>query len=182
MDELLQGREFEDVHDQVEQLEMVAEVKGIDELKIFKIGRFNLKGKAKELFKKLGVVAPSDWQAMKVTMLLKYGTIDKEKVRTKLDLIKQEHKQWVQAYYDQMEKLFARSKLEDAKQKRRFLSRFKLEIRELCVMRDYANTDASLNVALEVEWVLAELVETPFEMLKEEQEKNMTIGKIVMKK
>jgi len=71
---------------------MVAEVKGIDELKIFKIGRFNLKGKAKELFKKLGVVALSDWQAMKVTMLLKYGTIDKEKVRTKLDLIKQEHK------------------------------------------------------------------------------------------
>jgi hypothetical protein len=32
---------------------------------------------------------------MKATMLLKYGTIDKEEVKAKLDLIKQEPKQWV---------------------------------------------------------------------------------------
>jgi len=48
------------VHDWVEQLEMVAEVRGIDELKMFKIGRFNLKRNPKEWFKKLGVVAPLD--------------------------------------------------------------------------------------------------------------------------
>jgi hypothetical protein len=56
---------------------------------------------------------------MNATMLLKYGTIDKEEVKAKLDLIKQEPKQWVQTYYDQMEKLFARGKLEDAKQRGR---------------------------------------------------------------
>jgi hypothetical protein len=32
---------------------------------------------------------------MKAAMLLKYGTIDKEKMRAKLDLIKQEPKQRV---------------------------------------------------------------------------------------
>jgi hypothetical protein len=32
---------------------MVAEVKGIDELKLFEIGKLNLKGKSKEWFKNL---------------------------------------------------------------------------------------------------------------------------------
>jgi hypothetical protein len=85
---------------------MATKVHGIDELKLFKIGRFNMKGKSKEWFKKLMVV-PTDWWTMKATMLLKYGTIDKE-ARAKLDLIKQELKQRVHAYYDKMEKLFAR--------------------------------------------------------------------------
>jgi hypothetical protein len=49
--------------------------------------RLNLKGKSKKWFKKL-VAAPMDWETMKATMLLKYGTIDKKKVRAKLDLIK----------------------------------------------------------------------------------------------
>lgn len=42
MDELLWGKEFEDVHDQVEGLEMAKKVGEIDELKFFKIGGFNL--------------------------------------------------------------------------------------------------------------------------------------------
>jgi len=36
-----------------------------------------------------------DWWAMKVTMMLKYGTVDKEDIITKLDFIKQEPKQKV---------------------------------------------------------------------------------------
>jgi hypothetical protein len=32
---------------------MVAKVRGIDELKLFEIGKFNLRGKSKEWFKKL---------------------------------------------------------------------------------------------------------------------------------
>jgi hypothetical protein len=32
---------------------------------------------------------------MKATMLLKYGTNDKEEIKAKLDLIKQGPKQWV---------------------------------------------------------------------------------------
>jgi len=42
----------------VERLEMVAKVKGIDELKFYKIGNLNLREKFKEWFKKL-VAAPT---------------------------------------------------------------------------------------------------------------------------
>jgi hypothetical protein len=80
MDELLWGKEFEDVHDWVEKLEMVAEVKGIDELKLYKISKLNLRGNFKEWFKKL-VATPITWQDMEATMLLKYVTIDKEEIR-----------------------------------------------------------------------------------------------------
>ncbi len=46
------------------------------------------------------VATPTTSQDMKVTMLLKYFTIDKEKVGMKLDMIKQKLKQIVQTYYD----------------------------------------------------------------------------------
>jgi hypothetical protein len=81
-----------------------------------------------------------------------------------------------------MEKLFARGKLEDAKQHGRFLSHLKPKIKKLCVMQDHAHMEALFNAALEVEWMLAKLGETPFEMLKEEHEKNMMVGKIKMEK
>lgn len=80
-----------------------------------------------------------------------------------------------------MEKLFARGKLKDAKQ-RRFLSRLQLEIKKLCVMKDYAKMEAMLNVALDMERVLAKLSETPFELLKEEQKENMGTIEIVVEK
>ncbi len=115
---------------------MAVEIRGIDELKLFKIGRLNLKGKSKEWFKNL-IIAPTDWQTMEVAMLLKYGTIDKEEVKAKLDLIKQEPKQKVHAYYDKLEKLFARGKLEDGEQRKKFLSQLISDIRKMCVMRHY---------------------------------------------
>jgi hypothetical protein len=80
-----------------------------------------------------------------------------------------------------MEKLFAKGKLKDVEQ-RRFLSHLQLEIKKLCIMRDCANMEALLNVALEMEQVLAELGETPFELLKGEQEKNMGIVEMVVEK
>jgi hypothetical protein len=48
MDELFWGKKIEDVHDWVEDLEMVVEVRGIYEHKLFKIGMLNLRGKSKE--------------------------------------------------------------------------------------------------------------------------------------
>jgi len=48
MDELFWGKKFEDVHDWVECLEMVVEVRGIYEHKLFKIGMLNLREKSKE--------------------------------------------------------------------------------------------------------------------------------------
>ncbi len=65
------------------------------------------------------MAAPTNWQTMKIAMLLKYDIINKKEVRAKLDLIKQELKQKVQAYYGKMEKLFARGKLEDGEQKKK---------------------------------------------------------------
>ncbi len=59
---------------------------------------------------------------MKVAMMLKYGIVDKEDIRGKPDFIKQEPKHKVQAYYDQMENLFARGKLKEVEQKKRFTS------------------------------------------------------------
>jgi hypothetical protein len=56
-------------------------------LKLFKIGKLNVKGKSKEWFKIL-TTTPTNWQTMNGTMLLKYGIIDKEEIRSKLDLIK----------------------------------------------------------------------------------------------
>ncbi len=56
--------------------------------------------------------------------------MDKEKIKIKLVLFKQEPKQWVQAYYDRMEKLFVRVKLEDVGQRRRFLFQLCLKIRK----------------------------------------------------
>jgi predicted house-cleaning noncanonical NTP pyrophosphatase (MazG superfamily) len=56
MDELFRDKEFEDIHDWVERVEMATEVKGINEKELFKIGRCNLKGKLKEWFKKMAIV------------------------------------------------------------------------------------------------------------------------------
>jgi hypothetical protein len=47
---------------------MAIEIRGIDEQKLFKIGRLNLKDKSKEWFKKL-VVVLTNWQTIKVVML-----------------------------------------------------------------------------------------------------------------
>jgi hypothetical protein len=46
----------------------------------------------KKWFKKLPITL-ADWQVVKANMLLKYGTIDKEEIRGKLDVIKQDPKQ-----------------------------------------------------------------------------------------
>jgi len=81
-----------------------------------------------------------------------------------------------------MEKLFIKGKLEDVKQRRIFLSHLRPKIRKLCVMKDYANMEVLLNVALKVERVLVEIGETPFEMLKEEQKENMKIGDTTIEK
>jgi hypothetical protein len=60
-------------------------VRGIDELKLFKIAKLNLKGKSKEWLKKLTII-PTDWQTMKGAMLLKYGIVDLKR-KSKLNWI-----------------------------------------------------------------------------------------------
>jgi len=69
-----------------------------------------------------------------------------EEIQVELDSIKQEPKQWVLTYYDRMEKLFARGKLENVKHKKRFLFQLCLEIKKLFVMRDYANMEGMFTI------------------------------------
>jgi len=48
----------------------------------------------------------------------KYGNVDTDDVRMRLDVIKQEPKEWLQKYYERLDKLFQRGKILDAEQKR----------------------------------------------------------------
>jgi len=92
----------------------------------------------------------------------------------KLDVIKQEPKERVQRYFERLDKLFQRGKIPDAKQRRRFLSKLRPEIRKICVVRTYTDIEEMVGAATELERVLGELGETPFEPLKEEQEEGAT--------
>ncbi len=53
MDELFWGKEFEDVTNWTERLEMATEVCGYDEIKLFKITWHNFRGKAKDWYKRI---------------------------------------------------------------------------------------------------------------------------------
>lgn len=48
MDGLLWGKEFKDIMDWIKRLEMASKVRGYDEVKLFKITKLNLCGKAKD--------------------------------------------------------------------------------------------------------------------------------------
>jgi hypothetical protein len=45
----------------------------------------------------------------------KYGNVDANDIRIKLDAIKQKPKEKVQQYYERMDKLFQRGQIQDAK-------------------------------------------------------------------
>jgi hypothetical protein len=91
----------------------------------------------------------------------------------KLDAIKQEPRERVQKYFERLDKLFQRGRIPDAEQKRRFLARLRPEIRKLCVVRTFVDVEELVGAATELERVLGELGETPFEPLKEEHEEGV---------
>jgi hypothetical protein len=103
-------------------------------------------------------------------MVQKYGSIDADDIRMKMDVIKQETRERVQTYFGRLDKMFRKGQIPDAEQKRRFLARLRPEIRKLCMVRVFADIEELVAAAIEVERVLGELGETPFEPLKEEQE------------
>jgi hypothetical protein len=172
MDELFWGRDHEDVNDWAERLTMTAEVRDLNADKLYKIAKLNLRGRAKEWFKKLQPM-PADWAELRVLIVQKYGQVDDDDIRMKLDAIKQEPKERVQKYFEHLDKLFQRGRIPDAKQKRRFLARLRPEIRKLCVVRTFADVEELVGVATELKRVLGELGETPFEPLKEEQDEGI---------
>ncbi len=99
----------------------------------------------------------------------KYGDVDADDIRMKLDAIKQEPKERVQKYFECFGKLFQKGRIQDAEQ-RRFLAKLRPEIRKLCVVRMFTDIEELVGTATELERVLGELGQTPFEPLKEEQE------------
>jgi hypothetical protein len=87
VDELLWGQDHEDVNDWAKMLTMVAEVRNLNVDKLFKITKLNLRGKAKEWFKRLQPT-PANWAELKTLIVQKYGDVDVDDIRMKLDAIK----------------------------------------------------------------------------------------------
>jgi hypothetical protein len=58
----------------------------------------------------------------------KYGDVDADDIRMKLEAIKQEPKERVQKYFERLNKLFQRGRIQDAEQIKRFLARLRPEI------------------------------------------------------
>jgi hypothetical protein len=172
MDELFWGRDHEDVGDWAERLSMAAEVRDLNADKLFKIAKLNLRGRARKWFRKLQL-APADWIELRTLILQKYGNVDDDDIRAKLDAIKQEPRERVQRYFKRLDRFFWKGKISDAEQRRRFLAKLRPEIRKLCVVRNFADIEELVGAASEVERVLGELGETPFEPLKEEQEEGV---------
>jgi len=148
---------------------MAAEVRDLTLDKLFKIAKLNLRGRAKEWFQRLQPT-PTDWTDLRTLMVQKYGNINVDDIRMKMDVIKQEPKEQVQKYFERLDRLFQKGRIPDVEQRRRFLARLRPKIWKLCVVRVFADIEELVATAIEVERVLGELGETPFEPFKEEQE------------
>jgi hypothetical protein len=172
MDELFWGRDHEDVNDLAERFTVAVEVRNLNVDKLFKIVKLNMKGRAKEWFKRMQP-APTDWPELTTLIVQKYGNVDADDIKMKLDAIKQKPKERVQKYFEHLDRLFQNGRIQDAEQKRRFLARLRSEIQKLCVVRTFADIEELVSNATELERVLGELGETPFEPLKEEQEEGI---------
>ncbi len=77
---------------------------------MFKIAKLNLRGRAKDWFKKLNHV-PLDWTELRTLIVQKYGNVDVDDIRIKLDAIKQKPKEKVLKYYERFDKLFQRGRI-----------------------------------------------------------------------
>jgi hypothetical protein len=127
MDDLFWGRGYEDVGDWAERLTMAAEVRDLTLDKLFKIAKLNLHGRAKEWFRRLQPML-TNWAELRTLMIQKYGNIDADDIRMKMDAIKQEPKERVQKYFERLDKLFRKGQIQDVEQRRKFLARLKPEI------------------------------------------------------
>jgi hypothetical protein len=79
MDELFWGRDHEDVNDWAERFTMAAKVHNLTADKLFKIAKLNLRGRAKEWYRRLQLVS-TDWTELRTLMVQKYGNIDADDI------------------------------------------------------------------------------------------------------
>lgn len=115
VDETFSGREYEDVYDWAERLQMAAEVRDYSPDKLFKVARLNLRGKAKDWVKRHAPPLET-WEELAGALIEKFGQYDAVEVKGKLDAIKQEPRQRVQAYYDRLERWFDKGRIPDPEQ------------------------------------------------------------------
>jgi hypothetical protein len=64
---------------------MVVEVQKLDEEKLFKIAKFNLRGKAWDWYHWIDL-APYDWATLQALLHQKYGVYDEDELRLKMDV------------------------------------------------------------------------------------------------
>jgi len=105
MDELFWGRKHEDVNNWTERLTMVVEVRDLNANKLFKIAKLNLRGRVREWLRRLQP-AQADWIELRTSILHKYGNVDDDDIRAKLDAIKQEPRERVQRYFERLDMFF----------------------------------------------------------------------------
>jgi hypothetical protein len=92
---------------------MAIEVKDLNDDKLFKITKWNLRDKVKEWFKKLNPPL-TDWTNLRTSIVQKLSAVDAYEIRVKLDAIKQEPKKRVGKYFERLDKLFQRGRIGDA--------------------------------------------------------------------
>jgi hypothetical protein len=49
---------------------------------------------------------PNDWTELRTLMVQKYGSIDADDIRMKMDVINQETRERVQTYFGRLDKMF----------------------------------------------------------------------------
>jgi len=173
MDELYWGRDHEDVNDWAEHLTTVVEVRNFNDDKLFKIAKLNLRGRTKEWFKKLNP-PPSDWTILRIVIVQKFGDVDADEICVKLDAIKKEPREGVEKYFERLDKLFQRGRISDVEHRRRFLVRFRPELKKLCVVKTYIDIEELVIITTEIERVLGDLGETPYDPFREEKDEDVT--------
>jgi hypothetical protein len=89
---------------------MAAKVRNLNADKLFKIAKLNLRGRAKDWFRKLQP-APANWIELRNLIVQKYGVIDADDIRMRMDAIKQEPKERVQKYFKRLDKLFRKGRV-----------------------------------------------------------------------
>ncbi len=89
---------------------MASKVHKYDKLEHFKIARLNLQKKTKDCHKKLKP-PPVDWNEIKVRMQQKFKDVDLDELKMKMDMVKQKLRQRVQLYFDKLDKMFRKGKI-----------------------------------------------------------------------
>ncbi len=123
---------------------------------------------ASEWFKKLNPL-PINWIVLRIAIVQNVSDVDADENHVKLDAIKQKTRKQVEKYFERLDKLFQRGRIDDVKQRRRFLVQLRLEFRKLCVVRTYIDIEEMVIVATEIEKVLGDFGETPYDPFREEK-------------